>query len=270
MNLIGQAKGIIKYYTMLNSSFYLDAVYTGIVEYPTLLKDFIKTCELDARKENVTSVMFYSKLIEAVKSIAAKFEEANNRDLDSYYRMVNIENSLPIENRYQYPIDELPDINKRRLPLLLQTGGKYRGDLYYSNVLDFTKALNELVQELETEKQPKKNKEENSLKPIDPLELITDLTKLSFYESNLITSIKNWKAGNYKTSCAIFCNILYTKKLFNPNMIKTAIEFAFNRYNGLEIEVMIKKVRKTKGIEIYKIPTEEMERLMSGIKYGKI
>jgi hypothetical protein len=113
------------------------------------------------------------------------------------------------------------------------------------------------------------NKNIIPIKTIDPVELITISNLLNEYENNIPDKVKEWKAGKDKTGCAVFCNYLFQKKLFEPNTIVTAKKFALNRY-GININVMIEKLRKSKLKAEMEEKTTEMKRLILSKPYGKI
>ena len=79
---------------------------------------------------------------------------------------------------------------------------------------------------------------------IDTLELITTPSLLVEYETNIPNIVTQWKNGKDKTGCAVFCNYLYQRELYQPNTLLTAKKFAFARY-GNNISVMIEKIRKS-------------------------
>jgi hypothetical protein len=105
----------------------------------------------------------------------------------------------------------------------------------------------------------------------DPLELIEpDRHGVFFiYETNVAAKVKLWKKKKDKIGCAVFCILLYGKKIFKPNKLKTAKIFSLMRYDN-NTNAMIDKVRKTVNKDKFEKQKEKMLRLMLQKLYGKI
>lgn len=100
-------------------------------------------------------------------------------------------------------------------------------------------------------------------------EMIVQIELINTYENNIQDLTKKWLDTKDKTGCAVYCNYLYDRKLFVPNTIETAKEFAWNKF-GIKIGVMIEKIRKTKNKKTLEEKTEIMKRKILNTPYGKI
>lgn len=253
---------------MLNSNDYLEIFYTGIVEYPKLLKDYIKGCQKEAEAKNVSFTMFCSKLTDTLTSIKTDFENSYFTRKKNFDRWVITENNLPPEKRYGYPIDKAPTIDSFSIPLLLVTNQKYSDRLYYWQIIDFAEALKKVLDEQrEAEQEKAENKKDEEIKPFDILDYV-DVALLERFKQIEDKATNGTKEFSSKIRCAAFCELLMKEKIIKKpekDWAKYLNIFSQNRYK-LDIGIQLKPAKTEERQEHWTKNKKGQESLRNAFK----